>query len=396
MNIVVLVDSFTRATSDVAFDALSKRTTVITDIRELSEEYLHNEYSLVIFEPALQVIVTPEILQESDIQCYIVYQTEERVLPFKSIATLVKADYSEITWNFVYGVVNSDVAILEPYQNSRTVIDSFSSIRSKIPEELQDYFTRFFGTYLALAASADNLVTKNSQLVDLIEAQSSIGNKAIKSVLELKNLLEYTQSKVTNYEALLSKTIDLVFNGFYPERPRVLYIKQISHVSGLDTLLSVLFSSITQQYKSSCKVIKLVDSANSISTRYIPMNYIPVTDKFNTGDVLRNDFILKLGTSRLMWDTLMLNRSGLEYLIVHDMRGVMRSALDPTLIDLFINEVSPDYASLGEYTNVLSGYSTNFVEYLWDYKEISEVFGSKIVTLTGHPTVSDILEVLMS
>lgn len=396
MNIVVLIDSCTRALSNVAFDALSKRTTVITDIRELSEEYLHNDYSLVIFEPALQVIVTPEILQEASIDCYIVYQTEERVLPFKGMATLVKADYSEITWNFVYGVVNSDVAILEPYQNSRVVIDSFDSVRSKIPEELQDYFTRFYGTYLALVLKADDLVTKNSQLVDLIEVQSRIGDKAIKSVLELKELLEYTQSKVTTYEALLSKTIDLVFNGFYPERPKVLYIKQISHVSGLDTLLSVLFSAITQQYKSSCKVIKLVDNANSIATRYIPMNYVPITDKFNTGDVLRNDFILKLGTSKLMWDTLMLNRSGLEYLLVHDMRGVMNSALDPTLIDLFINEVSPDYAVLGEYTNVLSSVRTNFVEYLWDYKEISEAVGTMIVSLTGHPTVSDILEVLMA
>ena len=203
MNIVVLIDSCTRALSNVAFDALSKRTTVITDIRELSEEYLHNDYSLVIFEPALQVIVTPEILQEASIGCYIVYQTEERVLPFKGMATLVKADYSEITWNFVYGVVNSDVAILEPYQNSRVVIDSFDSVRSKIPEELQDYFTRFYGTYLALVLKADDLVTKNSQLVDLIEVQSRIGDKAIKSVLELKELLEYTQSKVTTYEALL-------------------------------------------------------------------------------------------------------------------------------------------------------------------------------------------------
>ena len=158
----------------------------------------------------------------------------------------------------------------------------------------------------------------------------------------------------------------------------------------------MLFPAITQQYKSSCKVIKLVDNANSIATRYIPMNYVPITDKFNTGDVLRNDFILKLGTSKLMWDTLMLNRSGLEYLLIHDMRGVMNSALDPTLIDLFINEVSPDYAVLGEYTNVLSSVRTNFVEYLWDYKEISEAVGTMIVALTGHPTVSDILEVLMA
>lgn len=396
-NIAVLIDVFTKATvKTISYDALSKHVSVITDIREISDE--HSKASLVIFEPALGMIVTPEILvqvkSEQNLTVYIVFQSNCVEELYAGIATCIRADYSNISWNFVYAVVNLDSAILEPYQRSIKVLDEFKSVRSKLPEDLQEYFERFRGTYLNLILQTQNLVAQNAELQATVEAQAEIGKQTIAGLLELKQLFDKSQDKVNAYELLLSKEYDTVFGGFYPERPRVLYIKQISHVAGIDLFLSVLFSVLTKQYRSSCKILKLLDSSNALDFRYIPNNYTVVTDPYNISELLANDFLLKLGSLNVMFDTLMLNRSGLEYLIVHDMRGTMSYALNSNLIDLQVHETSADYAVLGEYDNVFSSGGEHVV-FPWDFKECAQYTGTSVIKLANHPTVGAILDLLI-
>lgn len=396
-SIVVLIDQFTKATVDtVTYDVLSKHAAVITDIRELGEE--HYKSSIVIFEPSISVMVTPEILRELkdkfDITVYAVFQNEDVVRCLTGLVTPVRADYSDIGWNFIYAVVNNDLAILEPYQRSVKVLDSFAAIRSRIPEDVVEYFDRFRGTYMNMVSVTQDLLSQNAMLQETVDAQEIIGRQTIAGITELKALLDKSQDTVNAYEAMLSKSYTQVFGGFYPERPRVLYIKQFSHLSGIDTLLSILFAVLTKQYMSSCKVIKLVDSSNALAMRYIPNTYVPVTEAYNTSQILTNDFIMKLGGYNVMFDTLMLNRSGLDYLIVHDMRGVMGLALDAPLIDVRLNEMSSDYAVLGEYDSVLSDVGKQ-VDFPWSFKESRKYTGTGVIKLTNHPTVGLILDRLI-
>lgn len=396
-NLVVLIDQFTKATVEtITYDVLSKHVAVVTDIRELGDEHYNSD--VVIFEPALSVIVTPSILSELktklDLRVFIVYQNFELVEAFKGLATFIQADYSDISWNFVYAVVNNDLAILEPYQRSVKVLDSFKAVKDKIPVDMREYFDRFRSEYLSLVSSVSGLIDDNARLSELVDAQKAIGTRTISALTELKDLFDESQDKINSFETLLSESYTTTFGGFYPERPRVLYIKRISHVAGIDTLLSILFTVITKQYKMGCKIIKLVDSSNGLDMRYVPNTYACVDDPYNTSELLQNDFLLKTGAYSVMFDTLMLNRSGLDFLIVHDMRGVMSLALDQTLIDLRVNEVSSDYATLGEYTNVLSDVGKNVV-FPWNYSEIKKFTGTRIVKLVNHPTVTEILDLLL-
>lgn len=396
-SIVVLIDQFTKATvSSITYDVLSKHVVVITDIKELSEE--HYKSHLVIFEPAVSVIVTPEILREVkrqlDLEVSLVYQSEEIVAMFRGLLQPVKADYSDISWNFVYAVVNNDLAILEPYQRSLSVLDSFKAVREKIPEDISEYIERFRGSYMDMVAATNRLLDENERLRQLTKTQEAIGKQTIAGLLELKTLLDQEQDKVHAYETLLSKSYDVIFSGFYPERPRVLYVKHISHVAGIDTFLSVLFAVLSKQYKLSCKVVKLVDSSNALYMRYVPNNYTVITDSYDTSEILGNDFIMKLGAYNIMFDTLFLNRSGLDYLIVHDMRGTAGTAIDPMLIDLKIHEVSADYAVLGEFDNVLSDSGKNIM-FPWSFKECQKYTGSNVVKLVNHPTVGAVIDLLL-
>ncbi len=396
-NIVVLIDQFTKdAVDSITYDALNKHVSVITDMKELAE--LHYEAHLVIFEPAVSLIVTPEILDEAiaslKLKVHLFYQHEDVIVAVASRCKCIKADYSEIDWNLVYAAVREDLAILEPYQRSVKILDSYKKVEERIPEDLREYFLRFRGSYIALADKVNALLEENAQLAETVATQEKFGEKAVAGISELKDLLDNSQHKCNSYEAILSKSYDVTKGGFFPDRPRVLYIKCISHVAGVDTLISVLFAALQKQYKASVKVVKLVDAGSALQLRYIPNFYEPVQDSYNTSVLLQNDFLLKLGGYAMMFDTLLLNRSGLEYLVVHDMRSTPNSALDPTLIDLRINEMSQDYAMLGEYDNVLSDAGKR-VKFPWSYKEIMKNTGTKSVRLVNHPTVVEILDALI-
>lgn len=396
-NIVVLVDQFTKATVDsVTYDALNKHVTVITDMRELTET--HAGADVVIFEPALNMVVTPEILDEFreslSIKAHLFYQDESNIAAVKSKCHCIRADYSVIDWNIVYAAVREDSAILEPYQRSVRVLDYYKTVLDRIPEDMRDYFARFHASYMDLAGIVSTLTEENARLRETVEIQEKIGQQSVAGIVELKNLLDDSQDKCNAYETLLSKSYDTIKGGFFPDRPRILYIKSISHVAGMDTLISVLFSALRAQYKASVKVVKLVDAGMAQQLRYVPDYYVHVQDSYNTGVLLENDHLLKLGAYSMMFDTLLLNRSGLEYLIIHDMRSSLNSALDSTLIDLRLNEMGADYAMLGEYDNVVSGVKKK-VMFPWPFEEIQKHTGTKSVRLVNHPTVVAILEQLV-
>lgn len=396
-NVVVLIDQFTKNTVDsVTYDALSKHVTVITDIREITD--MQQGADVVFFEPAINVVVTPEIIDEYitslAIKPHLFYQSEQNAILFKSKCHCIKADYSVIDWNIVYAAVKSDNAILEPYQRSVRVLDAYKAVVDKMPEDMQDYIMRFHASYMDLAAVVTQLLEENARLRETVETQEKIGQQAIAGIVELNTLLNASQDKCNAYETLLSKSYDVVKGGFFPDRPRVLYIKTISHVAGMDTLISVLFSVLKAQYKASVKVVKLVDASAALQLQYIPDFYVHVQDSYNTSVLLENEHLLKLGAYAMMFDTLLLNRSGLEYLIVHDMRSTLNSALHNTLIDLRLNEMGADYAQLGQYDNVLSD-TKKKVSFPWPFEEIQKHTGMNSVRLANHPTIVSILEQLM-
>lgn len=396
-NTVVLIDMHTRkAVESIAYDALSKYVTVITDIREINES--NYESDVVIFEPAVPAIVTPEILREQvamySIKPHLIYSIDEIGKIFSDVADLVKANYSIIEWNLVYAVLNKDLAVLEPYQRMKQEPFEFATLIESLNPEAAQPVERIYRSYLTLAQSYNQLVTKNAELYSALQIQQSINAKSQKAIEELEKLLDEATQMNRTFCAMLSESYDVTFNGTFPDKPRVLYIKSISHLSGIDNLLMILYTVLIKQYKVSCKIIKLVDQANAVSLRYTPNAYVPLTDSYNTYEVLTNDFLMVLGGYNVLMNLLMMNRSGLDFLIVHDMRGTLGYALDDSLVDLKIHEMSGDYAVLGEYENVLTDMRDKG-QFYWNFAEVSNFSGTETSKLVNHPTVGHILDYLL-
>lgn len=391
--VLVLVDQYTREYSKLTYDVISKHATIITDPVEVTEEYRGAHF--VFFEPAVGFVATPDkielLVKSYAISPVLVYTTPEVATLFDSDVRKIRAEYSSVDWTFVYAAVNNDNAILEAYQRTLSSIDNAAIAINKLPADLRPSMQMLYSTTCSLVARYAAVVEENSKLSENAKVQQSISDKSRSALGELNTLLQRSQSKCQGYEALLSKEYDKVITGFYPERPRVLYFKSYSHVAGMDWLLSILHTVLTQQYKASAKVVTLVDSGSAKIIRYTPKRYVRVNNLYSTSEVLENDFVVKLGSYEEMFELLLTNRSGLDYLIIHDKRDSLNLALDQGLIDLRVNEMTADYANLSEHTgNIISSFGTN-VDYPWDFAEVSKYGGTNSVKLTGHPTVSSIL-----
>lgn len=393
---MVLIDVYTRkAVNNITYDALVKHVSVITDIRELGDA--HSGCDFVFFESAVPAIVTPEVLGEIislySVTPHFVYNIDEIGELFTGLAATIKANYTTIEWNLVYAVIHRDLAILEPYQRTKQEPLEFASILEGIPPEHVEPVNHMYHSYISLARNFNRCLERNAHLEETVGNYKSVGAKTTKAIEELKVLLAEAHEKNRVYSAMVSESYDVTFTGMYPDRPRVLYIKNISHLSGIDNLLMVLYSVLTKQYKVSCKIVKLVDSADAASLRYVPNVYFPLTDSYDTRDVLTNDFLLSLGAYNMLMALLMLNRSALDILIVHDSRGTMNDALDPALVDLKLNEVSADYAVLREYENILS--DCTGASFLWRFEDVMQYTGTNTVKLANHPTIGKIMDFLL-
>lgn len=396
-NVVVLIDPYTRkSVESITYDALAKHVTVITDVREITDANYACDF--VFFEPAVPAVVTPAIVSEFvsmyGVKPHLVYSTPEVAEAFGGQIHAVSASYKALEWNLVYAVIHNDLAVLEPYQRSRDASVKFAELIDGLPAECKDPVGRLYTSYLELSHTVSTLLESNALLRETVDNYRSVGSKTSAAIEELKKLLQDAVQQNQTYCAMLSESYDVTFNGMYADRPRVLYIKTISHLSGIDNLLMVLYAVLTKQYRVSCKVVKLVDSANAVSIRYVPNVYVPLSDSYNTYDVLSNDFVMNLGAYNILMNLLMLNRSGLDILIVHDMRGTMNSALDSSLVDLQLHEISGDYSVLGEYDNVLTDVGKG-AQFVWKYEDVMEYTGTETSKLANHPTIAHIMDFLI-
>lgn len=395
-SVVVLLDTYTRHSVDtITYDAIAKHASIVSDIREISDVYYGA--SFVFFDASIPSIVTPELLNHVvstfKVKPFLVYQNDAVRDLLSDNVTAIKSGYRTIEWNLIYAVVNGDTAIMETYQRAGIEPYELASLYENLPEAFVEPINKMYHSYLSLGQQLHKLMEERVQLKESIGNYRSVAVRTNSIIQELKNLYDEVVGENRVLAAMLSESYDKTFKGIFLDRPRVLYIKTISHLSGIDNLIMVLYSVLTKQYKVSVKVVKLVDSANAVSLRYVPNVYFPLSDSYNTHDVLVNDFLLSLASFNLLMGQLMLNRSRLDYLIVHDMRGTLNPALDSSLYDLRLNEMSSDYATLVEYDSILSDYKK--APFYWSFSDVAEYTGTNALKLANNKTISSILDFLM-
>ena len=395
-GVVFLLDQYTRrVTTHLPYDALSKHCVIITDIRELTDEYYG--YNFIFCEPSVPMMVTPEILQQilslTQVKAFMLCNSKNCGEMFEGIAKVEYVDFRRMDWNLLYAVINSDQAMMESYRDLNAVALEFTSFLNEVPDNIKEPITRMYKSYVNTVIKLREVEKENCEKLAEIDTYKKVYALLHESAAGLREVNRKIENEKNMLTAMLSKSCDVTFSGLYTERPRVLYIKSIGHLPGIDNLLLTLHTVLTSQYRVSCKVVKLVDSSSGISLRYIPNVYVPLAQQYTTSDVLDNNFLVSLGSYTMLFGMLMLNRSGLNTLIVHDCRGDFSEALEDSLIDLKLYELPGDYAVLSEYNNILSSVSS--AEYVWDFNVVQKETGTRSAKLANHPTVTSIASRLL-
>lgn len=395
-NVVFLLDQYTRrAATHIPYDALSKHCIILTDIRELSEIYFG--YTFIFCEPSVPCMVTRElliqILKNSGVVPYLIASDERVGSLFDDIVKVEYVDYSKLDWNLLYAVINSDYAMLESYTLQERQVSEFSRLLPEVPANVRESLDRMYRSYIFLCDENKSLRNKVHDQETSISTYKHVYKLLQKATTGLKDLYKKVESEKNMLVAMLSKNCDEQFCGLYTERPRVLYVKSIGHLPGVDNLLLTLHTVLTTQYRVSCKIVKLMDSSSALGMRYVPNVYKPLPEQYSTADVLDNNFLMSIGSYTMLFGMLMLNRSGLNTLIIHDCRGSFEYAIEDSLIDLKLHEVPGDYAVLAEYPNILSSISS--ADYIWDFNAIYSKTGTQSTKLANHPTVTSIASKLL-
>lgn len=394
----IVLDSTTRVLAkSISYIELANFAHVLSDVDEINEAY--NGMPIIIFESLLMTKVSIATLRDLryrfNIDFILIYSNDEIGSIATSVCKLKKCDYRVIDVNLIYSVIMNDDVVFEAYKNVEHSIFSFRDIADDLNEKDTQYFKLMYHSLLDCYIQYNSLLKQYIDLQGLCDGYEAIFNKVKKGVTQLQEYYDSVNVRVSEYETRLSADFDKIVDGEYPNRPIILYFKEFQHIQGMDILLGVLHFVITVQYRRSCKVVKLLDSSNALQTRFIPSNYTFMQNSYNNRDILESNFIAKRGLYDLFFDLLLLNRSKLHILIVHDMRGCTSLALNDRLISSSVCCATSEYKQVFTDVNLLTE-SKKASKLFWNSSEYSKIpVSERLFKLSAHPTVRALIDEIL-
>lgn len=259
---------------------------------------------------------------------YIFLMQKSKWLPtIKELGRLYQTEIINLNYDILQAAIYGDSS-LENTSNedfNKEAID----LAKKICAEDTDYASTekiLANALLSTVAREDDLIEKYDTAALNVE-QLSCENE----ILRKKNdayLTEYTEmfskatqlnSVLSQYEVIFTKDIYTKVDLYsHSERPAIIYIKEYEWLSGLDKLIETLFNSVRVQNHKSCKVLRLFDSSSSRRLLTLPKYYKIIKNRYKMADVEVSDFICKTGDYMRILDSLLLNRTHLDVLIIVD------------------------------------------------------------------------------
>ena len=137
----------------------------------------------------------------------------------------------------------------------------------------------------------------------------------------MRNSIKLNKS-LKEYERIMSKDVySKISLSNYPNRPIIVYLKEIEELVHQNALIDTLFEILRLQGRHSVKVLRLFDGASCRRVKALPDNYHIVRNQFLVSEITTNDFIAKVGDYREILDIILSNKTGLDVLILVDSKA---------------------------------------------------------------------------
>lgn len=409
LGVNLLLDDISRSRLKVnVTELLMQDLNIIANLNELKESHLERSRVVIVLEDFVRKPNNFSALKLYkgifDLE-YIYLSTDDVLLKAMSeIAKCYRMDSTQLDYNRIVSVVYEDTVLQERYLTSvNYVSDSVrfahkASDNSMYPEEVRNLSKNYLALMDILGDKEAQIKAAQEKLEEAL--LSSANSEQYATAIERMYLDLIKSSKELNrslkqYSSILSKDVyDKIILSKYVNRPHIIYLKEYEELIHLNSLVDTLFGVFRHQAKQSVKVLRLYDSTGSKRALTVPTHYVRLQNTFTRSDVISNDFIVKTGNYKEIFDLILTNHNDLGVLIVVDCKDHGDTILSGTYLHLAMcrNIKHLNNFGLDKESTIVNNDKDNPMS--WDhYSEYSEMKDNDLfLFLSSRKVVQNIYE----
>ena len=310
--------------------------TIVNSFDEITDDMLSNNKNLIILESYFQ-----NNASYSDVRLFkslfgslrfvFLGVNQEFLDTLKEYGDVFCADPTLIDYEMIQAAVFGDkvledtTGIVHNYNDNanfaKNILENEDTFDSKVINIARDFLSleselrRQHMLCAEWKEKTENLQNVNAHL-------TSENNSLIEGFEEMmRNSIKLNKS-LKEYERIMSKDVySKISLSNYPNRPIIVYLKEIEELVHQNALIDTLFEILRLQGRHSVKVLRLFDGASCRRVKALPDNYHVIRNQFLVSEITTNDFIAKVGDYREILDIILSNKTGLDVLILVDSKA---------------------------------------------------------------------------
>lgn len=310
--------------------------TIVNNFDEITDDMLSNNKNLIILESYFQ-----NNASYSDVRLFkslfgslrfvFLGVNQEFLDTLKEYGDVFCADPTLIDYEMIQAAVFGDkvledtTGIVHNYNDNanfaKNILENEDTFDSKVINIARDFLSleselrRQHMLCAEWKEKTENLQNVNAHL-------TSENNSLIEGFEEMmRNSIKLNKS-LKEYERIMSKDVySKISLSNYPNRPIIIYLKEIEELVHQNALIDTLFEILRLQGRHSVKVLRLFDGASCRRVKALPDNYHVIRNQFLVSEITTNDFIAKVGDYREILDIILSNKTGLDVLILVDSKA---------------------------------------------------------------------------
>ena len=409
LNAILLIDNFTRLSSDINISELTTfGVDIVSDLKELLTKDYKNKPT-VILEGFLRnphglydLVLHQELLQIK----FLFIGSDEIIL--KQVGRYAKTfalDTSIVNYNLVSAVINDDseaqsVFKIDPFDRVAGLARAISDMNTVTPEmrEVAQAYLRTADQYNLLSTDYNSLLDK----VSMLEELTIIKDEQLKTLSDrmdsaFAQTVKINQS-LRDYSFILSPNVyEKVDVRTFKNKPSILYFKEYGEFLHLKSFIFTLAESFKTQYSLPTKVLWIMDRATPLRVRFLPPYYkIFSTGVFTKPDVHISDYMCSTNGYAALLRVLCENQAGISILIIIDSKFVDDTVID--ISDTLRYDLCRDHKKIGPLglnpdRTIVNGLS-EFLDLSWDYLPEYENLNpdDRFLYFAGRPVIETVIK----
>lgn len=331
LNCLLVIDDSTKKkmTNNIA-DLAGYGVEIIDNIREITRD-MHKKTRKVIllgsfrFDGLDDLKIHKDLL---DLTYYLITNDTVMADLMKDFCKCYVMDYTSINSNMLYSILYDDRGEQSRYKLTDTDVTPRKDMQALLDSTGDGILRDVCMEYIRLSTILEDMLVKEEGYVKAIRNLESQNLQHLREIELLSSSLQDLVAKTLKQNEILKEHKIAFSTDFYnklflssnkySKRPKVLYFKEYEEMIHESSFLTTLFDTFVNQGKMATKIVRLHDSVDVMRVKKLEKSYYPVNGEFLESKVVNEDYIISFGNYQKLLDLLLVNKYGLDLLIIVD------------------------------------------------------------------------------